>query len=80
MINRYLKEDYDYTQKLKQLGKKIVESEKLDEEQRKKFFEEDDLSDAENEEEDEFEDEMEIKEAQKMINATKEEKHSYFKS
>lgn len=47
MINRYLKEDYDFTQKIKQLGKKIVESENMDENERKKFFDEEDLSDAE---------------------------------
>lgn len=79
MINRYLKEDYDYTNKLKKLGKIIVESENLDETEKKKFFDEENLSENEEDDED-LENDFEVREANRMLTATKEEKHYYFKS
>jgi|JI10StandDraft_1071094.scaffolds.fasta_scaffold140733_3 hypothetical protein len=73
MINRYLKEDINFTSKLKTLGKKIIEVEKLDDEEKKKFFEEEDLSENEDENEEELDNEYEIKEAQKMLKSTDDE-------
>lgn len=48
MINRYLKEDYNFGESLKKLGKTIITNEELD---RKNFFDEEGLTDEENEEE-----------------------------
>ena len=38
MINRYLKEDYDYTKKLKSLGKMVIKGEEAETDFRKQFF------------------------------------------
>lgn len=65
MINWYIKDDFDFTTKLKKIGKQIFESEKLDEAELKKFFEEQDISDNEEtkDELEEADDEIEIWEA-----------------
>jgi len=70
MINRYLKEDYNFSDKLKKLGKKVFEAEDIDQSQKKQFFDEEGLSDDEAEgeqDDDDFDDELEIKEAQRAL-------------
>jgi hypothetical protein len=79
MINRYFKEDYDYSKTLKKLGKSIVQNESED---RTKFFDEEGLTDDEDDVnlDDEEQDEVNQRELDQILNFNQEEMHTYYRS